>query len=242
MKLLFSFFVIVGLNYSVIAEQVKYKTYFGECPSRVAGNLTMNLIKTFEKNRSLKDLKSMMVEEKLAQKHFISDYKISFDPVEDMLKFNLQCPKALMKVQIYKESGSEGYDAILVDNGELYDPTYETILRTESKLSRKLPFLAIPVGQLDKELRDKITEMMKSMDQGLGEMVSEVILDEEKELTIILSVNTIPSSVFLGQDDWIKKVEKLTKIVGYMKQKDRVPAVINLMNAEKVVVKFSDKF
>ena len=48
------------------------------------------------------------------------------------------------------------------------------------------------------------------------------------------------TSVFMGADLWEEKLTKLTKIVGYVSKNKRYPSSINLLNAKKVVVKFSD--
>ncbi len=223
-------------------QELRKRTSFGKCPSRAAGTLTLQLIKAFEKNHSLRDVKVKITKEKLTEKHFISKYRISYDPLQNFLKFNFDCPEPLMKVQIYKNNGLEAYDAILVDNGKLYDPTYEVLLRGEHKLSHDLPFLALPVGDMENKFQEQITALVKGMGPKFRKKLSEVILNESKELTVILSVKGHPSSVFLGSNSWDDKVLKLRKIIKYMEAKGKIPAIINLTNLEKVVVKFNDKF
>lgn len=221
-----------------LAKRVDYKTYFGECPSNVAGKLTLELMKTFEEKRSLKSVKEEIVANKLADKYFLSEYQISYDPIKDRIKFNFDCPKPLMKVQIYKDNGDEFYTAVLADNGKLLDPTYEVLLRSEKILTTKLPHLAIPVKALDGKLHEDMTRLMTKMDAAFKKKISEVIINENNELTIILSVRNRPSSAFLGQNYWSEKLVKLEKIISFMKQKKRIPTVINLTNSKKVVVKF----
>jgi len=223
-------------------EEIRYKTSFGSCPSRVAGTLTLQLIKNFEKSKSLRGLKQKIIKEKLIDKHFIGDYKIQYNPLKKEMKFSYDCPSPLMKVQIYKENGLDSYEAILVDNGRLFDPTYEVLLRGEKKLDYPLPFFAIPVGEMDEEIQRQVTSIVKQMGLNFRKKISEVILNKEGELTIILSVKGQPSSVFLGQKEWDEKVDKLMKIIGYMEQKHKIPAIINLTNSKKVVVKFTDRF
>ncbi|MDC1173862.1 cell division protein FtsQ/DivIB [Bacteriovoracaceae bacterium] len=145
-----------------------------------------------------------------------------------------------MKVQIYKENGLDSYEAILVDNGELFDPTYEVLLRTEKKLKGQLPYFALPVGEIDKNIQKEVSHIVKKMSKNFRKKISEVILNDNKDLTIILSINGGPSSVFIGKEDWDEKVEKLKKIVSYMESKKKMPAIINLTNSKKVVVKFND--
>ena len=38
-------------------EKFHYRTVFGSCPSKVVGRLTLTLIREFEKNKSLLDIK-----------------------------------------------------------------------------------------------------------------------------------------------------------------------------------------
>ncbi len=148
-----------------------------------------------------------------------------------------------MKVQVYRENGLESYDAILVSTGDLYDPTYEVMLKNEKKLTKELPFLALPVDEMkDDKLQKKISRLVKGMKNRVKKHLSEIILDKSAELTIILSINGFPASVFLGISNWKDKLVKLDKIIGYMISKRKIPAIINMTNSKKVVVKFNDKF
>lgn len=223
-------------------SEVRYRTSFGSCPSRAVGKVTLQLVKAFEDTRSLRSLKEMIVKEKLDSQAFLSSYQVSYDPLRKYLSFNFECPEPLMKVQLYKNNGLESYEAVLVDNGELYDPTYEVLLRTDKKLSGDLPFLALPVGNMDDEVQRQITGIVSGMDPAFRKKLSEVILSESGELTVILSVKGHPSSVFLGKEEWSNKVVKLGRLVSYMEAKNKVPAIINLTNSKKVVVKFNDQF
>lgn len=223
-----------------LKKDVQYKTYFGACPSKVAGKLTLMLMRKFEETNSLIEVKKLIVEDKLDEKHFLSNYKISFDPATKLIRFNFDCPKPVMKAQIYKENGEEFYTAILVEDGTFVDPTYEVLLRGEKKLTRKLPSLAFPVSLIDTETQKQMTHLALTFDGNFKDRLSEIILDEDKKLTMIFSINRRPSSAFLGSDYWGEKVEKLAKVIDYMKKKNTIPAVINLTNSKKVVVKFSD--
>lgn len=220
-------------------EKIKYRTNFGSCPSRSAGQMALKLMKVFEETKSLKKVKEAIVQQSMPEHHFISDYKINYDPLKNMLLFKMDCPTPLMKVQIYKENGVDSYEAILVETGELFDPTYEVLLRTEKKLTTSLPYLAIPVGDLSAETQEEITRVVNSMDEKFRRKISEVILNDKGELTVILSLKGNPSSVFLGKEEWLKKTQQLTKIVNYMESNKKIPAIINLTNSKKVVVKFN---
>jgi hypothetical protein len=239
--------ITVGMNSQfvharkkLIKKKITYRTAFGKCPSRSAGTFTLQLIKAFEQGESLKDVKTKIVKDKLNEKYFISSYNIAYDPLRRFIKFSFECPEPLMKVQLYKENGMESYEAILVEDGKLVDPTYEILLRSEKKIDNELPFLALPIKEMNENVKIEIADLVKSMTPEFRKNLSEVIINEKKDLTIILSVNNRPSSVFMGKEDWETKIEKLLKIVGYMSKKKRIPSVINLTNAKKVVVKFNE--
>lgn len=201
----------------------------------------MKIVKTFEKDHSLWDVKKKIIREKLKERSFVSSYKVSYDPLRKLLLLDLNCPEALMKVQVFKEDGRESYDAVLVSDGSLYDPTYEVLLRSEKKIDNDLPFLALPVEEIDKNSQLIITELVKGLNKKFRKKLAEIILNDSKDLTIILSINGYSSSAFLGQDDWMLKMDKLKSIIKYMEAKKKIPAIINLTNLKKVVVKFSDK-
>lgn len=227
-----------SLSKKYYEDKVHYRTIFGQCPSKVVGRLTLSLIKEFEIKRSLLDVKKKIVQEQLEEKYYLSSYKIDYNPLQKMIKFQYDCPKALMKVQIYKNDGDEFYTAILVDNGKLFDPTYEVLLRAENKILKDLPHMALPASLLDSKIHKKMTSLLNDLGTKFVDRISEVILNEKKELTIILSIGSKPSSAFLGSDYWNEKIEKLNNIVNYMADKKTIPSVINLTNSKKVVVKF----
>ncbi|MCK6595109.1 MAG: cell division protein FtsQ, partial [Bacteriovoracaceae bacterium] len=222
------------------SDELSYRSSLGQCPNRPAGNMALSVMETFEQTGSLRDVKKKIVQEKWNEKYFVSDYKISYDPYSKILNLNFECPKPLMKVQIYKANGIDSYEAVLVDNGELYDPTYEVLLRSENKLTGNLPYLALPVGEMENKTQVEITQLVKSLREELRKKLSEIILNDQKELTVILSINGYPSSVFLGLDEWSEKITKLDKIVNFLETKEKIPAVINLTNSKKVVVKFRE--
>ena len=223
------------------SKDLRYRTFFGNCPARTAGTVTMELVSIFEQSRSLRTLKEHIGQMRLTEQYFISDYDIEFDPYRNQLFFRYECPKPLMKVQIYKDSGLDSYEAILVEGGQLYDPTYEVLLRVEGKLEGEIPYLAIPVGEFDENLQNEISQIMTQMDSSFRSTLAEVIVNEQRELTMILSVAGRASSVFLGESLWEQKIEKLQRIVSFMGSEDKVPAIINLTNLKKVVVKFDDR-
>ena len=129
-----------------------------------------------------------------------------------------------------------------MDSGRLVDPTYEVLLKGEDKLKHPLPYLAIPVGEMDHKVQARIAKMVKKMSPSFKQKLSEIILQLDKELTIILSIDQNPSSVFLGDKNWEGKIAKLERVVNFMQEKQRIPTIINLTNSDKVVVKFNGRF
>lgn len=240
-------FIVSGIVVSSLgpSEEFKnglsYRSQLGNCPSRTAGDMAISAVKIFEQTGSLRQVKKKIVEEKWSDKYFVSEYNIKYDPMTMVLSMNLNCPEPLMKVQVYKANGIDSYDAVLVDNGELYDPTYEVLLRQENKLEGDLPYLALPINYMENKVQNDIADLIHEMKTDLRKKLSEVIVNEGKELTIILSLGGRPSSVFLGNEDWKGKMTKLERIVSYLDSKDKIPSVINLTNGKKVVVKFGDK-
>ena len=222
-------------------SEVKYRTAFGNCPSRPAGVLTLRLIKDFEKHHSLKELKELILKEKLKERHYLSSYNIKYDPFKSMLKFEYECPWPLMRTQVYKRGGMDSYEAILVDNGDLFDPTFEVVLRDESKLEGALPSLALPVESLNSELRQRIAKLMLKSPINLRTKISEVIIDNNNDMTVILSLNGRTSNAFLGKESWEDKFQKLQRLVNYFDSSKKAPATIYMHNSKKVVVKFGDK-
>ena len=222
-------------------KNINYRTYFGQCPSKSSGMLTLLLMKEFEKNQSLKDVKEKIVKEKLDEKYFLSDYRISYNPVIRTLTINLDCPEPLAKVQVYKPNGDEHYSAILSDNAKIYEPQYENLMKAEKRLNYNLPLLAISMEQLEGSAPTELAAFIKKMDIELRNKISEIILSKNNELTIIFALGRKATSVFMGTDLWDEKLVKLTRIVGYVGKNQRYPSSINLVNSKKVVVKFSDK-
>lgn len=221
-------------------KNIKYQSYYGECPSKSSGMLTLLIMKEFEKDHSLKAVKEKILAEKLDEKYFLSDYRISYNPVIRTLRIQLECPEPVAKVQVYKANGEEHYSAILGANARMYEPQYENLMKSEKKLVHNLPLLAISTDQLEGDAPMGISRFIQKMDKELRKDVSEIIINKNNELTIVFSLGRRATSVFMGADLWEEKLTKLTKVVGYVSKNKRYPTSINLVNSKKVVVKFSD--
>ncbi len=238
--MLISFGALAARPDTFIQKNIKYQTYTGNCPSKSSGLLSLIIMREFEKKHSLKDVKTKMLSEKLDEKYFLSDYRISFNPVLKTLRVNLECPQPLLKVQVYRNNGEEHYSAILGDNARMYEPQYENLMKEEKKLTYNLPLLAITTEQLEGDAPTGLAAFIKLMEPELRRQISEMILSKNNELTIVFALGRKATSVFMGADLWEEKLTKLTKIVGYVTKNQRYPSSINLLNAKKVVVKFSD--
>lgn len=219
-------------------NDIRYKTSFGECPTKSSGELAILVMKEFERTRSLKEVKEKILTEKWDEKYFVSEYHIGYNPVARTVRMNFVCPEALVRVQVYRENGKEHYAAVMVSTGKLFDPSYEMLLKAEKKLKADLPSLAISVRDLEGDVHVNFTRFATHLDAGLRQKISEIIINDNKELSIIFSLGGRTTSVFLGMDLWETKLEKLTKIISYVEKSQKYPSTINLTNAKKVVVKF----
>jgi len=225
---------------SFTQKNINYRTYVGECPAKSSNNFAMIVMKEFEKKHSLKDVKEKILNGKLDEKHFLSDYRIAYNPVIKTLRITLECPQPLVKVQVYKSNGEEHYSAILGDNAKMYEPGYENLMKAEKKLKGNLPLLAISMKQLDGDAPTNLAHFIKLMEKDLRNQISEIIINKNNELTNVFALGGRANSVFMGADLWEEKLTRLSKIVGYVHNNKRYPGSINLVNSKKVVVKFSD--
>lgn len=219
----------------------QYKTTFGHCPSSSAGKMTLKLIEDFKENKSLFKLKKKIIEDKLADKHYLKNYEIQLDPIDNTLHFALDCPKVLLKVEVLNKKGRSAYESLLVDNGRLFDPTYEVLLRSEGKLKGDLPYLTLSMNSLNKDLTNNLAELILELGENFRQKLSEMVINPQKELTVIMGIEGRASSVFLGRENWSLKLRKLKKIIAFMEQKRKIPTIINLTDPQKVVVKFNSQ-
>ena len=222
----------------LLPEKISYKSQFNNCPSNSAGKFVLKLTKIFDKEKSLYELKKEIKEKDLQKKYFISKYDISLEPISGRVTFKLTCPEALAKVTAFNEEGKSVLQATLVEGAKLYDPTYEVLLRGEKIIKAPLPVLAIPAKLLDEKIQQRVSLLVAKLDRLTRKYLSEIILNENKELTVIFSYKGRPSSVFFGQNDWEEKNSKLIKMFNYMHQNSKMPKIVNMTNIKKVVVKF----
>ena len=57
-----------SMSDSFTQNEIKYRSYFGECPSKSSGDFAMIIMKEFEKKHSLKDVKERILNEKLDER------------------------------------------------------------------------------------------------------------------------------------------------------------------------------
>jgi hypothetical protein len=219
-------------------NNITYRTYFGSCPDRSSSDLVIQMMKIFESNYSLKEVKEKMVTEKWSEKYFLSFYRLNYHPLKKQVNIQFECPKPLAKVQVYKDNGKEHYTATLTVGGKLFDPTYEVLMKNEKKLAFDLPALIMSIQLINKNEQNKIADFLAKLPEAYLKRTSEIIYNDRNELTLIFSAGLSTTSVFLGVDLWDYKLTKLQKVVDYMDRSRRFPSIINLVNAKKVVVKF----
>ena len=219
-------------------RDIHYQNSFGTCPARPAGMLAILVMKEFERTRSLMAVKEKFLSEKWEEKFFLSKYNINYNPISKRIRLSFECPEPLVRVQVYKDNGREHDSAILVDNGKLFDPSYEVVMKAEKRLKADLPSLAIPVQLLEGEVHENFTRFARHLDPVMRSKIAEILINDNSELTLIFSMGGRATSVFLGSELWETKLEKLAKIISYVEETGKYPSTINLTNVKKVVVKF----
>ncbi len=128
--------------------------------------------------------------------------------------------------------------SLLVDTGDVFDPQYEVLLRREKLIANSVPYFAISIKNLNEQKHLGVVSLLKQMNPKVYQQVSEVILNDSEELTLILKSKSKAISVLLGKEYWDDKISKLSKIQDHFSQKEKKPLVINLTSNKKVVVRF----
>lgn len=219
--------------------ETQYSLNWGNCPVKTSGDLAIILAREYDKSHSLFDLNKKIQAENWKEQYFLSSYEISYDMFRKKLSFNFNCPRILLRVQIFKNSGDNYYSGVLVDTGDVYDPNYEVILRREGVIQKKLPFLAMSLNDINEKKHLKVINLLNRFPRKLYDQLSEVVVDQNQELTLIMRNDEKVSSVFFGDDYWDDKLNSLIKINDYFITKQKYPSQINLTSNKKIVVKFS---
>ena len=218
--------------------ETKYVIHSGQCPKIHVGKLALSIIKSYDEGKSLLAIKEQMLAEGLVEKYFLKDFHILLNPISKEFQFQFECPRPLLKAQIYDRKLKKSYLGVLGDHGEMMDPSFEVTLRQEKMLDNKLPFMAINWDDLVAKKQIKIVKLLDLFSAKLKSNLSEVILNSEDELTLILKSKSKGVSVFMGDDAWDLKLDKLTKVLNHFEKLDRMPTLVNLASVKKVVVKF----
>ncbi|MDH4467683.1 MAG: cell division protein FtsQ/DivIB [Bacteriovoracaceae bacterium] len=220
--------------------ETKYVIHANQCPKLHVGKLALSIIKDYESGSSLLKIKEKLMSDGSVDKYFLRDYHVDYNPIAHRFHFQFECPRPLLKAQIYDKKLKRSYMGILGDQGEMMDPSFEVILRQEGMLNEKLPYMAINWEDLVAQKQLKVVKLLDLFPKSIRTNLSEVILNSEDELTLILKTKSKGLSVFLGDDSWDIKLDKLTKVLNHFEKLDRMPALVNLASTKKVVVKFTD--
>jgi len=204
---------------------------------KTAADLAIVLAREFDQSKSLYTLKQKMIDERWQENYFVSDYSISFNPVKSILSFKFSCPRLLARVQITREGGQQ-YMASLVEDGKIYDPQYEVVLRREKMIAGNIPYFAVSLTSVNEQKHLPVVQLLKQMKPSIYQKISEVIFNDTQELTLIVKTKLGATTVFLGREYWDEKMNKLSKIEDYFNQQTRQPKIINLTSNKKVVVRF----
>lgn len=234
---------LIGKN-TFAATNTSYKSLFGACPTKAASQFALIIAKNFEETKSLRKIKEQIVNGQLQDKYFISNYGVKLDPIKNRVTIKLECPTPMYRITFYGDglnSVKDHDDLILANNGNFYNKIFQEMLEEEGKAINKLPVLALPENRFGQELKGDLQSVsrriyMTNFDKNLTEM----IINRDETLTLILSINQKPISVFMGKQDWGAKIDKLTRIVDHFASQSRIPSIINITNVKKIVVKFSE--
>jgi hypothetical protein len=239
---MFNFLFLFLIDPPVAYSKIKNRSVqYGFCPKVVVDKIVDDLITEFNEKTSLWALKKYLVQKNNNNVSFISDYKIDYKLINNQLNFSFDCFIPFFRVHVYQNISGEFTEinnGILVDNGTLLDPTYEILIKNENKLQKELPVLSITNKYNEMDLKI-ISKHFQNLSLGFKEKVSEFILNDDKSLIVILSYNEKSLSVFMGKNDWNEKWNSLIKIVQSFSLNEKIPSTINLINKDKVVVKFS---
>lgn len=217
--------------------RTQYTLDFSTCPMKSSGDLAILLAKEFDQTKSLYRLKKKIVDERYKEIYFLSSYLVNYNPIQKKLAFKFECPSLIAKIQITKENGIS-FLGSLVDTGEVFDPQYEVLLRREKIITNTVPYFAISLKNLNDQKQLSVVKLLKQMNPKIYQQISEVILNDEEELTLILKSKSKALSVLLGKEYWDDKVGRLIKIQDHFSQKEKKPSIINLTSNKKVVVRF----
>lgn len=238
-KILTLTIIIFSLNLAQAqSDRIQYKTIMGSCPNKSSTEFSLLLIEKFSENRDLYQLKKLIIKEKLDSKYFLSFYEIKYDPLQKFLKINLDCSKPILKVHITRKTGENFYTSLLTEDGKLLDPNYEVVLKSEKMLKEKLPSLVVPISFIDDNKISNFVSIVEKMPSTMKNEISEMVVNSDLEFTIIMSIKNRATTVFMGTSMWDEKIEKLIQMIGYMKEENKIPTVINMLNIKKIVVKF----
>jgi uncharacterized protein YqkB len=242
MKLLVAVYFLISSIYAnpglqFTQTKTQYTLDFNSCPMKSAGDLAILLAREFDQSKSLYKLKRKFIDERYKEIYFLSNYSISYNPIAKKLSFKFECPALIARIQITKENGVN-FLGSLVDTGEVFDPQYEVLLKREKLISSTVPYFAISIKNLNEQKHLSVVKLLKQMNPKIYQQVSEVILNESEELTLILKSKSKATSVLLGKEYWDDKISKLLKIQEHFSQKEKTPLVINLTSNKKVVVRF----
>ncbi|OFZ14309.1 MAG: hypothetical protein A2X86_05525 [Bdellovibrionales bacterium GWA2_49_15] len=238
------FIYLVIQTPSLFANNYSYKSFFGSCPARPASEFALLIAKRFEEKKSLGDLKKYLENGHHSERYFVSNYKVDFDPLYERITIKLECPGPIYRVTFYSTKGTrpKSYDdLILASDGNFYNKIFADFLTEEGKLTKKLPILAMPESRYGRELWSGLKRISTSIyGLELEKNLTEMIVNKDGTLTLILSINSHPVSVFFGKNEWEDKILKLGRLVTYTQNQQRIPSIVNMTNSKKVVVKFSE--
>ncbi len=216
---------------------VHIQSDFGSCPRKELGPFSLDLIKHFDQKGSLYDLEQKTLEQ-TAWKDYLTFYRFRYHPFHKTLHLKFDCAKPVLALQIYEQKRS--HKAIIAENGKILDWSYLKAFYREHSLENNLPLGAIARSFLDQKNLKRLLGFYDALILGKEFKLSELIVDSEGDLTVVLSSKNGPSTLFIGSKSWESKVLKLNKIIEYFSSLEKFPQKLNLRDSKKIVVKLAE--
>lgn len=241
MKQFFFFLFIFNTNLfsqTIVTKNVHHLVNYENCPESSSNEFIVKTLEDFNNKKSLYELNQKIINNKLKEKYYLNNLKISYSPIKNTLHYFLHCPKALAKVQVYNEKNSLKFSAIFTDENDYFDPNFENDLLSNNLIKSALPNLIMSNENIELAEKINLNEIIKKLSTYKNKSIVEMIYDKNKNLTVILLNQDITSSIFLGNGMWLEKELKLRSVLDYLDRENKIPNKINIENINKVILKF----
>lgn len=235
---LFVLFISFLLRANLLPVKNKVSVDYSICPKSPASDFVFKTSEFFEENgKSLKKLKQHISDKMYKRKYFLSDYKINYNPIKKTLMYFLNCSKPILKLSSLNKDGRSAYDIILTKDGATHDPSYLAYAKADG-LIKEVPRVSLPSEMVTDKNKRELVLLTRNVNNQKNIPLREIIYSSKKDLVMLIGEKDEIISVFLGESFWPEKIKKLEKIMSYMVDKKKRPSQINIVDIEKIVIKF----